>query len=276
VRIKFFKMSGAGNDFVLVGGGRFAAARLKKLAVRLCSRGTGVGADGLLWVQKKSPAHIAVRYFNRDGSEAFCGNGSRCAAWWAFRRGLVKRGSFMLSTAAGELPVRVTGDEKVKMRMPAVRPVSLRHKGRYPKKVGEAHFLDTGVPHAVIPVKDLRSVDVAGLGRLLRNNRAFGPAGANVDFVSLKRGVLNIRTYERGVEAETSACGTGVAAAAVAMGLLHGLPSPVPVGVWSGARFRVWFKPGPACSAAEIYLEGPARIVFEGVIEISGAVKSKA
>src|SRR5512133_2535475 len=113
--IKFWKMSGAGNDFVLLTGGRPATAALKKLAVKLCDRKLGVGADGLLYVDKGPANSVSLRYFNSDGSEAFCGNGSRCAALWAYSSGLVKVKEFTLRTISGDLPVAVMGTENVKM-----------------------------------------------------------------------------------------------------------------------------------------------------------------
>lgn len=267
MEIIFYKMSGAGNDFVLLGGGGFSGPELKRLAVKLCARKTAVGADGLLYVKKISKTAVGLKYFNSDGSGAFCGNGSRCAAWWAYASGLIRSKKFSLRTIRGVLPVKITGRETVKMRMPAVPAVALNYKGRYPAPVKKAHFLDTGVPHAVVPLKDIYSVDVGRLGRLLRHHKAFGPAGANVDFVSLKGRIIRIRTYERGVEAETLACGTGITAAAIALGIEKGLACPVEVIARSDERFKVWFKAGPRGSVVDIYTEGPAKIVFEGTIK---------
>ena len=268
MRLKFYKMSGAGNDFVLLSGRAFTSAALKSLAVKLCDRKAGIGADGLLYVNKCGAEKVSMRYFNSDGSETFCGNGSRCAAWWARETGLVKDESFKLATISGVLPVRVMGREKIKMRMPAVPAVALDHKGKYPAPVKIVHFLNTGVPHAVVPLGNIDALNVDALGRRLRFHRAFGPAGANVDFVTLKGGRIRIRTYERGVEAETLACGTGITASAVALGLEKRLVCPILVTAKSGEKFKVWFKAGPRGSADEIYIEGPAKIVFDGQIDI--------
>lgn len=268
MKLKFCKMSGAGNDFVLLGGGKYSGARLKRLAVKLCDRKNAVGADGLLYVKKLSKGAVSLRYFNSDGSEAFCGNGSRCSAWWAYSSGLMKSKKFSLRTIRGVLPVEIIAREKVRMRMPDVPSVALCHAGKYPPPVKQLHFLNTGVPHAVVPLGNIGALDVDGLGRSLRYNKAFGPAGANVDFVVLKGRVIHIRTYERGVEAETLACGTGVTAAAIAIGMDKGLKCPVGVAARSGEKFKVWFKAGPRNSAAEVYIEGPAKIVFEGKTEI--------
>lgn len=262
-KLKFWKMSGAGNDFVLLTGAHGTAA-LRRLARWLCAAKTGVGADGLLLVNRAAAGAVSVRYFNADGSEAFCGNGSRCAAWWAYLKGLAD-GEMTLETIAGRLPAAVAGREKVRMRMPDVEQVSLGHKGRYPAGIEAVHFLNTGVPHAVAPVKGLAALDVARLGRLLRFNPAFGRAGANADFVELKGGVVRIRTYERGVEAETLACGTGITAAAVALALAGRVKPPVTLEARSGERFQVRLKPAGS-GAAEIFIQGPARLVFEGEV----------
>ena len=149
--------------------------------------------------------------------------------------------------------------------MPDVAAVSLDYGGAWSKPVRAVHFLDTGVPHAVVPVGELEKLDVAGLGRSLRFHKAFGPKGANVDFVKVSGGIVRVRTYERGVEAETLACGTGLTASAVALGLALGLKSPVKLVSRSGERFRVWYRAAGA-GARDIYIQGPAKIIFEGEI----------
>lgn len=267
MNLKFFKLSGAGNDFVLLSGGGFNTASLKKLAVRLCPHKTAVGADGLLYVNKAGSDAVSMRYFNSDGSETFCGNGSRCSAWWAYASGLVKTKKFLLKTISGDLPVEIVSRETVKMRMPDVSAVSLYHKGVWPRPLKAVHFLNTGVPHAVIPVKNPDNIDVAVLGRLMRYHKAFGKAGTNVDFIRLENGIVKIRTYERGVEAETLACGTGITASAIALGLSEGLRSPVTIISKTGEKFRVWYKRSGS-GASDIQIQGPAKIVFEGTIEV--------
>ena len=299
MKLDFFKMSGAGNDFVLITSVRLRRMRaraLKKLAVKLCERKPAVGADGLLYVSKSGPDAISMRYFNCDGSEAFCGNGSRCSAWWAYASGLMKKKKFSVKSISGSLPVEIVSRETVKMRMPDVEAVSLCHKGAWPRPLKTVHFLNTGVPHAVAPVKNLKTLDVGALGRFMRHHKAFGKAGTNVDFVRAENGIVKIRTYERGVEAETMACGTGITASAIALGLELGLRSPVKIISRSGEKFRVWYKragasvadsargprqasvtvadsargprPPEADSVTDIYIQGPAKIVFKGQIEI--------
>lgn len=264
-KIKFWKMSGAGNDFVLLTGGVRKTAALARLALRLCAAKSGIGADGLLYVNKTGRGAVSVRYFNSDGSEAFCGNGSRCAAWWAHLAGLAGR-RFLLRTAAGDLPAEITAREKVRMGMPEVKLASLNFPGKYPRGVKTVHFLNTGVPHAVVPVSGLDNLDVGGLGRALRHNQVFGRAGANVNFVSVRGGRVHVRTFERGVEGETLACGTGLTATAVALALAGAVKTPVRLRSRSGEDFTVWLKPAGE-GAAEIRIQGPARIVFKGEIE---------
>ncbi len=259
-------MSGAGNDFVLLTGGRLNTADLAKLAVKLCGRKLAIGADGLLYVNKAGGNAVSVRYFNSDGSEAFCGNGSRCAAWWALLSGLVKGKKLLLRTVCGVLPAEIAGRELVRMRMPDVAAVRLGLKGTYPAGVKLVHFLNTGVPHAVVPVRGLERFDVLNRGRALRYNKAFGPEGTNVDFVEVRSGRVLVRTYERGVEAETLACGTGITAAAVAMALAGAVRFPVALLARSGEKFKVWLKQSGE-GASDVYIQGPAKIVFEGEIK---------
>jgi diaminopimelate epimerase len=261
--MKFWKMSGAGNDFVLITGGRLGTAELRRLSVKLCPRRLAIGADGLLYVNGAGAGAVSMRYFNSDGSEAFCGNGSRCSALWARLTGLAKTDAFLLKTVSGGLPVEITGPEKVRMRMPDVPPARLHFKGKFPPGVKTVHFLDTGVPHAVVPVADLERADVRGLGRLLRFNKAFGPGGTNVDFVQAGGGKVRVRTYERGVEDETLACGTGITAAAAALVLAGRASSPVALFSRGGDRFSVSLRPAGG-GASDVHIEGPARLVFEG------------
>ncbi|MDD2804850.1 MAG: diaminopimelate epimerase [Elusimicrobiales bacterium] len=264
-KIKFWKMSGAGNDFVLLQGGNPSAARLEELAVRLCDRRLGIGADGLLHIARAGRGALRVRYHNSDGSEAFCGNGSRCAAWRAWSSGLLREKDFILRTGAGDLRAEIISAETVRMRMPDVKNARLNFSGNYPAGLKRVHFLNTGVPHAVVPVRDLEGTDVGALGRALRFNKAFGPAGTNVDFVRVAGRTVQVRTYERGVEGETLACGTGLTAAAVALALAGVVKSPVTLAARSGDKFKAWLQP-EGTGAAQIWLQGPAKTVFEGEI----------
>ena len=256
--IPFDKTSGAGNDFVLLSGlpqGRSGAA----LARRLCDRRRGIGADGLLVLTRRG-RRVRLDYWNADGSAAFCGNGSRCGALWAAARGWVKGRRFTLDTARGPLEVNLTGRGRAEVTMPS--PENLRLDLRLKTSAGArtVHFIDTGVPHAVVFVPDVETIDVKTLGRELRFHKAFGKDGANVDFVSARGGALRLRTYERGVEDETLACGTGIVAAAAVARALGKTRDRVNVRVRGNETLRVSFQDGAT------RLEGPGVVVFSGEV----------
>lgn len=266
MKLRFWKLSGAGNDFVLLDASKLPRSPgPASLAKRLCGRRTGIGADGLLLAASRPTP--AVRYFNADGSRAFCGNGARCAAWWLHERGLAGRG-FRLRTDNGEIECRITGKRAARVRMPdpgAVRTLRLRASGRA-WRVG---VVDTGAPHAVVPVVKgrLDRVPVPEAGRALRRHPAFRPEGVNADFVAFEPRKISIRTYERGVEDETPACGTGAVAAAAAASLWHGRRSPVTVSA-RGGGLRVYFDALSDGRLSNVWLEGPAQSLFEGVLTL--------
>lgn len=223
-RRPFYKMHGSGNDFVIVdarpGSGvpDLGAAVLDPgadLVRRLCARGTGVGADGLVIVMRSDRADAAMRYFNSDGSRAtLCGNAALCVTRLAAELGIGPPGGMRLETDAGVLAARATAGG-AEVEMPVVR--SVRADADIAKAAGEATigFADSGVPHLVVACADVANADVVGRGRVLRRHSSL-PAGANVNFVSQGvGGEWLMRTYERGVEGETLACGTGAVAAAV-------------------------------------------------------------
>lgn len=259
MNIRFWKMSGAGNDFVLLCGlpkGKSGAG----LAKTLCDRRLGVGADGLLVLSRRG-GKVRLDYWNADGSSAFCGNGSRCAVLWAKARGWLKGKNFTLTTNRGPLDAHLTGPGRAEVSMPAPKGLRLGLNLKTKGRAVQAHFVDIGVPHAVIFVPDIKQINVTELGRALRFHKVFGRAGANVNFVELHEDNVLIRTYERGVESETLACGTGIVAAAFVARVLGFGGSPVKVRVASGERLRVSFEEGPR-------LEGPGVIIFSGEVSI--------
>lgn len=259
MRIPFWKLTGAGNDFVLLSGlpkGKSAAA----LARTLCDRHNGVGADGLLIMTRRGKK-IGLDYRNSDGSAAFCGNGSRCAVLWASAKGWLKGKNFVLETNRGPLAARLTGKGRAEVAMPAPRNLRLGLNVKAAGHSFQAHYVDAGVPHAVVFVPDVKKTNVGALGRELRFHKIFGRAGANVDFVEINKNNLLIRTYERGVEAETLACGTGVVASAFVARVLGFGGSPVRVTVHGGATLAVSFDDGPK-------LEGPGSVVFSGEVSL--------
>ena len=254
MNLPFWKMSGAGNDFVVLAGaprGRSGAT----LARRLCDRRSGVGADGLLALSRRG-GRIRLDYWNADGSPAFCGNGARCAALWAAARGWAQ-GRFVLETNRGPLQARPAGRGRAEIDMPTPKKIRLGLALKALGRTWTVHFVDAGVPHAVVFAPDVEKVDVKSLGRALRFHAAFGKAGANVDFASVGKKTIHLRTYERGVEDETLACGTGAVAAAAVAHALGKIGNRAAVRVRSGALLNVSL-------AEKIRLEGPGEIVFTG------------
>lgn len=274
MQIEFWKMSGAGNDFVLIEDRNYCTDILCSMAKKLCRRRLSIGADGLLAVCRLENGNIRMRYFNPDGTEAFCGNGSRCSLWWAYRRGLCG-----IKTNLEALPGILAADiynkdgnpnaGAVRMAMPDVRPAQIIDLAFTDGRKVKAISLDTGVPHCVIVLEqsELPIFDVEKEGRAIRYNNIF-QKGTNVDFVATGQdGTVNVRTYERGVEAETLACGTGITASAIAAGISCHIKSPVSLKSRSGEPFIIWHKLSNDNSASEIFMQGPAEIVFNGVID---------
>jgi diaminopimelate epimerase len=255
-------MSGAGNDFVVLGPDGVAAlgGDLAGFARRVCRRGLSLGADGLLVVGPAGTGRVAVRFFNPDGSEAFCGNGSRCAARFAHDAGFAGE-RMVLLTAAGEVPAEVV-DRGVRLvlRPPTDRgSVEIEVEGR----PMDGRWIDAGVPHYVVAVDDPARAPLARLGPVARRHPSFGAAGVNVDLVGPLRGhALDVRTWERGVEAETLACGSGAIAAAFAARLSGG-PERVEIVPASGVSLDVTL-PGPAERPEAAILFGDARFVIVG------------
>ncbi|MEK7401963.1 MAG: diaminopimelate epimerase [Gemmatimonadota bacterium] len=268
----FYKMSGSGNDFVFVDARTEPAGPLTSPEVvgAICSRGTGIGADGVVFLERSAAAEIRLVYLNADGSRAdLCGNATLCTARLARELGVVGQGEFGIETDSGVLRARFVGDR------PEIdlKPVTeCRPDAGLPVSVGEHRigFAVAGVPHLTILVDDVQTVDVVGRGRPLRHHPSLAH-GANVNFVqNLGAGAFRYRTYERGVEAETLACGTGAVAATVlltAWGLATGQAR---LQTRSGRELRVRLS-GPS-AAQTPSLSGEARIVFTGQLgEIQGS-----
>lgn len=268
-RLPFVKLSGAGNDFVLIDGSllKLPGARLAK---KLCSRRTGVGADGLLIVSRKGKRTApSVDYYNADGTKAFCGNGTRCAAWWAHLKGWTGR-NFFLRTISGPIAAQIMGPERVRLAMPQPQDVRWNLRLAAEGRIWLAHFIKVGVPHLVVETERLESVTVAQTGRALRHHKALAPEGANIDFMAkptTSRKHIPIRTYERGVEDETLACGSGSVASAFCAHFLYGAPSPIRIAARGGDTLTVYFKTEQG-RLSEAWLEGPAKITFSGEVTL--------
>lgn len=264
--IRFAKMSGAGNDFVIIGPeeAQTLGRAIPALARRVCRRGLSVGADGVLVVEPVGAGVVRVTFFNPDGGIAFCGNGSRCAARYARRRGWVGDG-FALDTAVGIVPVEISG-ETVRISLPPPVDRGAMNPAIEGGATVPGRFVLAGVPHFVAEVDEVDRTPISVLGPALRRHPMFGVDGANIDLVErVDPGTIRIRTWERGVEGETLSCGTGAVASAFAC-RLGGGPDAVVVVPWSGVPLRVAF-PGPAGEPSAAILAGDARFVFEGVLD---------
>ena len=267
--LDFTKMNGAGNDFVLIDNRAQKIKLSRDQVVRLCDRHRGAGADGLILLvpSAASKADWAWQFYNSDGSIGeMCGNGARCFARFVQRLTGVRRG-FTFETEAGIITAGWEGD---RVTVSLTAPAEMRLNQQVPLSGGPqtVHSLNTGVPHAVLFVPDADRALVRQLGPEIRRHPHFAPKGTNVNFVQLVApGHIRVRTFERGVEGETLACGTGVTASALIAARLHGFASPIKVQVQGGDQLEVSFEENHG-EFAEVRLTGPAEFVFEGRIEI--------
>jgi len=276
--LRFTKMNGAGNDFILIDN-RAGDIHLNRTRIaRLCDRHRGIGADGILLLENPSDhADFRMRYFNADGGEAeMCGNGARCFARFANKAAGAK-GKISFETPAGVISAELAGDLVI---LQMTEPTDLRLS--IPLRIGAekriVHFINSGVPHVVVRVTQVGHVDVSREGSAIRYHEMFSPKGANVNFIE-KRGVdkVAVRTYERGVEDETLACGTGVVASALVFAVTENVKGPITVIARGGDELHVGFDridPPPQGSGVagkqfrNVTLTGPAEFAFEGTIEI--------
>jgi diaminopimelate epimerase len=262
--MNFYKMSGTGNDFVLLDNrNKNFSEGLSQLVSKLCHRRNGVGADGVLLLESSARADFRMRYLNADGGEvSFCGNGGRCIAWFAHNIGAVP--DKMTFEAGDGLHRAEVKCSLVKLSMKDPSDFKLNFVLDLGSKGYSASYADTGVPHVVIPVMELQDFPVAETGRKIRRHQMFEPAGTNANFIELlDQHHLIIRTYERGVEDETLACGTGATAAAVISGLQGRAASPVECLTHGGETLTVHFKKEDD-RITEVFLEGAVSLVFKG------------
>ena len=256
-RLKFTKMSGAGNDFIVV------QTRLKgysRVAQQLCQKNTGIDADGLLVLEKSKKADFKMRIFNTDGSEAeMCGNGLRCAALYVGKKGKIK-----IETIAGIYEAQITAKDRVRIKMEEPKAIKRDLVIKVNARNVKVGCLDTGVPHAVIFVQGIDKINVDSIGRNIRYHAKFKPRGTNVDFVEIVDDKnIKMRTYERGVEGETLACGTGAVASAIISGLSsRGSAYKIDVHT-KGGILKVYFKKSGK-RIKDVYLEGETRKDFKG------------
>lgn len=263
--VPFYKMSGSGNDFVVVDNREVRAPRavMADWARAVCRRSFGVGADGLFFLNPAAPGSgfdYSWDFYNADGSRAeMCGNGSRCAARLAYELGLAPA-RHVIGTDVGGVAAEVLPDiGQVKVRLTFAKDLRLNIPVDIDGQAYTVHFVDTGVPHAVLMVPDVAAVDVAGLGRAVRHHQAFAPRGTNANFAQvLDAGRMLLRTYERGVEGETFACGTGAAATAVVAHALKLTGPTVALTTTGGETLTVSLEDGA------VSLQGAATLVYTG------------
>jgi diaminopimelate epimerase len=267
--LEFTKMDGAGNDFIIIDNRAQKVKLSRDQVVQVCHRQRGVGADGLMLLipSTSGKADWAWDFYNADGSPAeMCGNGARCFARFIQKVTGIQH-DFTFETGAGIITASCQGD---RVTISLTKPKDLRLDEQVSLSLGTRaiHSLNTGVPHAVLFVPDADQALVEQLGREIRQHAHFAPKGTNVNFVQrVGSGSIRVRTYERGVEGETLACGTGVTAAALISARLHKFSSPVQVQVQGGDRLEVSFKEADG-EFADVRLNGPANFVFEGKMEL--------
>jgi diaminopimelate epimerase len=263
--IPFFKMSGSGNDFIIIDHRvpLLINADLSVLIPKICQRKQSVGADGFILIEPSDRVDFKWRFFNSDGSLAeMCGNGARCAARFAYLNNIAGP-EMSFETEAGVIAAAVTG-EQVKIQMTDPFDMQLGRQIDLSNDSMVLSVVNTGVPHAVLWVDDLGAAAVVEMGRKIRFHQAFAPAGTNVNFAALQgERLIAIRTYERGVEDETLACGTGAVASALMAAAEKGLASPVHVHTRSGGVLTIYFQ-RDGQEFSQVFLEGDARVVYQG------------
>ncbi len=264
MKIHFYKYQATGNDFVIIDnrvkGFSFSTEQIEKI----CDRRFGVGADGLMLIEKHPTQDFNLIYYNSDGSQSLCGNGSRAAVVMAAALGLLKTNT-TFNAYDGSHEAVLLSPGMVRLKMNDVTVV---------KKTGAEYFIHTGSPHHLRFVNEVSNYPVVEEGKKIRYSETYAPAGTNANFIQLlNNNTIAVRTYERGVEDETFSCGTGVTAAALAASF-HGYTSPVHINV-KGGELSVEFQTvntGPSGSIPatfrNVFLIGPAKMVFEGDLEL--------
>ncbi|MFM7488329.1 MAG: diaminopimelate epimerase [Cytophagales bacterium] len=256
MRIPFQKYQATGNDFVIVDNRNGHLFFAKEQIEKICDRKYGVGADGLMLIEKHPALDFNLVYYNRDGSPSLCGNGSRAAVNMAFWLGIIQHHT-KFNAYDGEHEASVLANGNVRLKMNNVKEMN---------RDNDSIFINTGSPHHIQFVTEVDEVDVYNQGRAIRYSDKYQPTGTNVNFVQMQENGIRVRTYERGVEDETLSCGTGVTACALAASV-KGYHSPVKIQT-PGGELSVEFKVGQQVAFHDIFLIGPAKKVFEGVLEL--------
>lgn len=263
--VPFVKMSGTGNDFIIIDHRKPLIGReaMAEFAALVCRRKFSAGADGLILIEDSDQADFKWLFFNADGSVAeMCGNGARCAARFAYMHGIAPA-RMCFETLAGIIEAQVA-DINVSVKMTDPGDVQMHRQITVDDETILLHTVDTGVPHAVLFVDDIAQVDVCARGSRIRHHETFMPDGTNVNFVQKQGNGFKVRTYERGVEDETLACGTGAVAGALIVALLDQSASPVEIITSGGDQLTIVFDLKENGSAENVFLKGPAHVVYKG------------
>ena len=266
-RIRFSKLSGAGNDFVIIDNrAGIIPEDSSDFINKVCARRVSVGADGMLLVENSDVADFRMRYFNSDGGEVeTCGNGARCIARFAHDENIIPSNKMTFETRAGIYSAEVMEDS-VKLRVGDAVDMRLNFPLMLSDGQHTVSFVNSGVPHVVFFTDDLEDMDVVRPGSETRYHEDFKPAGTNANFVKMRSSdALDIRTYERGVEDETLACGTGCIASAISAAALGKAKSPVAAYTRGGYILKIYFTLN-AQGANDVFLEGDARIIYKGAL----------
>ncbi|HEV2718543.1 MAG TPA: diaminopimelate epimerase [Thermoanaerobaculia bacterium] len=265
--LAFAKMAGGGNDFVVIDNRQGRVADAAELTRRICTQHLSVGADGLILIETSARATFRMRYYNQDGGLAeFCANGTRCAARFAFVNVIAPK-RMTIETDAGMVGAEVADGGTVTLSLPSPRAFVAERPLRVGERTIRGSSILVGVPHYVVYVRDeLWSRDVAPLGRAIRNHAELAPAGANVNFVVVRdEHSIEVRTYERGVEAETLSCGSGVVASVATAALWGKVKPPVAVLTRSGITLEVSFAMDGG-ELSDVRLKGDARMIYKATM----------
>ena len=272
VKIIFTKMSGAGNDFVVLDKSINANLKVTQDIIRkLCDRRNGIGADGLITIDDSSSNDFVMNYFNADGSTgSLCANGARCAMLFASKTGRIKEKSANFFSNDVEYKGEIISNSEIKFYLNPPKKIKYNFKVKAGSRLINAHFADTGSPHVVIDIEEsegflpsLEGVSVESLGKEIRYLPEFSPGGTNVNFIDVQGKIINIRTYERGVEDETLACGTGSVAAALISYVTKNIHPPIELITKGNEKLLVNFDVKNS-KVENLSLTGPAKIVFAG------------
>lgn len=261
MKIHFSKYHGAGNDFIMIDTRNQSESIFNEESVKtMCDRHFGIGADGLILLGESKKHHFRMKYFNSDGREGtMCGNGGRCIAAYAKTLGIIQdHGVF--EGIDGLHEAKILNNKIISLKMIDVEDV---------EQLGDGYLIETGSRHFVMLRENISNIDVFKIGREIRYQNRFGDEGTNVNFIEIRENGVKIRTYERGVENETLACGTGTVAAAITAFIESGTDNISYKVFAPGGELEVSFKPSPGNHFKDIWLTGPVEYVFEGEIRLN-------